>query len=331
MAEIKEPNKKVANELLIYLIRKWKVLFTVGLIAGVASLIVSFLLPVLYESTAIVYATATSTVSYSEQRNAKASAMDFGEDDQTERMIQILESSRIRDRIINKFDLASRFKLKPDENNFRFKLNKAYDKHINFERTRFGSIKISVLDRDPEMAAEIANTIVNLIDTVKNELIRERTIPAYDINKRKMDKLNKEQENLVAQIDSLAAKGVVTPEARANLFSLLGETRTPKEREEVQKIIEVNMRYGAQFDALTYLREFRTEKLTRQEMVYEQAESDAFEPFNHKFVIEWAEPADKKAKPKRLVVILVITLSTLFFTIVTMLISDRIKELKAMA
>jgi hypothetical protein len=35
-----------------------------------------------------------------------------------------------------------------------------------------------VLDSDKELAAEIANKIVDLIDTVKNDMVKERTIPA---------------------------------------------------------------------------------------------------------------------------------------------------------
>jgi uncharacterized protein involved in exopolysaccharide biosynthesis len=71
----------------------------------VVSVVVSFLLTPIYRSTAIVFPAATSTVSFSEQRNAKAAAMDFGEEEQAEQLVQILQSSRIRDKIVSKFDL----------------------------------------------------------------------------------------------------------------------------------------------------------------------------------------------------------------------------------
>ncbi len=321
-------SNKVSNELMVFLWKKRKVLFLTGLIAGIASIVISFMLPVLYESNAIVFPAATSTVSFSEQRNAKASSMDFGEEEHAEQLIQILKSSRIRNRVIEQFDLPKVYEIERDDENFHHKLGKAYENHINFERTRYGSIEISVLDKSPQLAAEIANKIVNLIDTVKNELIKERTIPAYEVNKRKLEQLNTEQERLVTEMDSLSAMGVVNAEGRANLFSALNESKTKEDKEFFKDKIDVNLKYGARYDALADLREFRIEKLTEQEVAYEQAESDARENFNHKFVVEWAVASDKKAKPKRSIIVILITFSAVFFAVIILLIKQRLNEIK---
>lgn len=324
-------DEQSSNELLIFIWTKRKPLLIITVLAAIISMVISLLLPVLYESTAIVYPTATSTVSFSEQRNAKASSMDFGEEEHAEQMVQILNSSRISGRIINQYNLPEVYGLKPDEPNFRYKLNNAYEEHISFERTRYGSIKISVLDEDPERAASIANKIVSLIDTVKNELIKERTLPAYHINERKMQKLNLEQQELVEQMDSLSKMGVVNAEARANLFAAFNEAKTSEDRAFFKDKIDVNIKYGALYDALADLREYRIDKLTTQEVAYEQAESDALENFNHKFVVETAIPADKKAKPKRSIIVLISTFGALIFGLITLLIQDRVRELKKLA
>lgn len=319
---------KQGNELVLFVWHKRKLIMLLTTIAMIVGVVVSFLLPVLFESTAIVFPAATSTVSFSEQRNAKANSMDFGEEEHAEQLLQILQSSKIKSRIIEKFDLATVYEIEKDEDNFNYKLGKAYDSHISFERTRYGSIKISVLDEEPIRAAEIANKIVQLIDTVKNELIKERTIPAYDVNKRKMDKLNQDQNQLIAKMDSLSSMGVVNAEARANLFSALNESKNQIDRDFFRDKIEVNLKYGALYDGLADLREYRIERLTIQEMAYEQSQSDAFENFSHKFVVEDAVPADKKAEPKRMIIVILITLATFIFVIISLLIFDRFKELK---
>lgn len=324
-------DKSTSNELVIFLWKKRKPIFIISFIGGIVGVIISLLLPVLYESSAIVFPAATSTVSFSEQRNAKANSMDFGEEEHAEQLIQILQSSRIKNRVIRQFNLPEVYEIKPDATDFYYKLGKAYDNHISFERTRYGSIKISVLDKEPERASNIANKIVNLIDTVKNELIKERTMPAYEVNKRKMEKLNREQDKLIAYMDSLSQLGVVNAEARANLFSALNESKTKEDKAFFKNKIDVNLKHGARYDALADLREFRIDKLTLQEVAYEQAESDAFEDFNHKFVVEEAVPADKKSKPKRAVLVIIITLVTFIFSIITLLIIERIKELKKIA
>jgi deoxyadenosine/deoxycytidine kinase len=124
----------------------------------------------------------------------KAAAMDFGEEEQAEQLVQILQSSRIKDRIIKKYDLLADYEISENDPNKYYKLNKAYYGNFSFNRTRYGSIQIDVLDKDPKKAAAMANDIVDLIDTVKNEMIRERTIPAFAINLRKKKQMEHERD-----------------------------------------------------------------------------------------------------------------------------------------
>jgi hypothetical protein len=286
---------------------------------------------VLYESNAIVFPTATSTVSFNPIRNAKSSSMDIGGEYESEQLLQILESTRVKDRIISEFNLPEVYEIESDEKNFKYNLNEAYEQHISFARTRFGSIEISVLDEDPQRSTNIANRIVNLIDTVKNNLIKERTIPAYEVNKRKIDKLTKKKDDLINEMDSLSNIGVVDVEARANLFEAMNESKTKEDKLFFKHKIDVNFEHGAKYDALAALREFRIEKLTAQEEIYEQSVSDAFEDYTHKLVVEWAVPSDKKAEPKRSIVVLVFTFATLFFVIITLLIRDKAREIRKQA
>lgn len=324
----KENSNKATNELLLFIYKNRIILLITALVAGVASIVYSLMIPVLYESTAVVFPAATSTVSFSEQRNAKAGAMDFGEEESAEQLIQILQSSRVRNRIINQFDLAKVYDLDPKKAHFNYKLGEEYSDHISFERTRYGSVNISVLDQSPKLASNIANKIVQLIDTVKNELIKERTIPAFQINKRKIDELKVSLDKLVAEMDSLSQLGVVNAEARANLFSAMNKASNSKDKEFFRNQIKVNQQYGARYDALADLREFRIERMTEQEVSYEQSESDANEDFNHKFVVEKAFPSDKKAKPKRMIIVLVSTVAAVIFMLIVLLIKSRFSELK---
>jgi uncharacterized protein involved in exopolysaccharide biosynthesis len=61
---------------------------------------------------------------------------------------------------------------------------------------------------------------------------------------------------------------------------------------------------------------------------YEQAESDANANFNHKFVVERAVVADRKEKPKRMIIVLVSTVGGFLFGLFFLLIRQRIKELQ---
>lgn len=321
-------DKALNKNIIQFIWQRRKLIGILTTIGAIASLIISFFITPLYLSTAVVFPAATSTVSFSEQRNAKASSMDFGEEEQAEQLVQILQSSKIRDKIVHQFDLMKHYDIKPTDANKNYRLGIAYSDHISFTRTRYGSIQIDVLDKNPKLAADIANKIVDLIDTVKNEMVKERTLPAYEINKRKKEIIMKDLHVIMIKLDSLSSLGVITSEGRANLFKAYNEAVGKEDKKFFKKQIEINLKHGAEFDGLSMLRNEKMVKIAEFETAYEQAESDANTNFNHKFVVEKAVIADKKEKPKKSIIIIVSTLATMLFSILALLIQQKIKELR---
>lgn len=82
---------------------------------------------------------------------------------------RILKSRTITERIVEKFDLQTRFHV----DNFQ----KAYEELMDrakFKVTDEGLLLISVEDRDPTVAAEMANVFVDELDRVNREIASER-------------------------------------------------------------------------------------------------------------------------------------------------------------
>ena len=328
MSENAQEFDQERQSLMVFIWQRRKTIILITIIAMIVSIIISLLLTPIYKSTAIVFPAATSTVSFSEQRIAKASSMDFGEEEQAEQLVQILQSSRIRNRIVHQFDLLNHYDIDENDETKLHKLSKAYSNNILFNRTRYGSIQIDVFDRDAKLAAEIANKIVQLIDTVKNEMIRDRTIPAFNISKRKKDQLDQENAVILKKLDSLSQLGVVSIEGRATLFSAYIESKNKIDKTFFKEQIDVNLRYGAMFDGLERTRNEKIAKLSKFEDAYEQSESDANSFLNHKFIVEDAIVADKKDKPKRAIIVILSTMGAFVFSIFFLLVQDRIKELR---
>lgn len=330
MEETNKTFQENSNQLLVFMWKKRKFIGLVTLSIAVLTTIATLFMTPLFLSTAIVFPAATSTVSFSEQRNAKASSMDFGEEEQAEQLVQILSSSRIRDIVVNRFDLMKHYEIEENDANKFYKLGQAYSNHINFTRTKYGSIQIDVLDEDKELAAEIANKIVDLIDTVKNQMVKERTIPAFEINKRKKQIIESTLFEVNHKLDSLSKIGVVTAEARANLFQAYNDA-SGADKAYFKNQLDVNAKHGAEFEALMTLRDEKTVKLAEFEDSYEQAESDAYTDFNHKFVVERAVVADKKDKPKRAIIVIVTTIISFILLIFILLIQDKFKQIRLSA
>ena len=102
-----------------------------------------------------------------------------------------------------------------------------------------------------------------------------------------------------------------------------------EEKQQIKSQIDVNLKYGSLFDALEHKRNEMIINIETFKVAFEQAESDANAKFNHKFVVEKAVVADKKEKPKRMIIVLVSTLGGLLLGIFFLLVRDKIQELKA--
>ena len=89
------------------------------------------------------------------------------------------------------------------------------------------------------------------------------------------------------------------------------------------------MKYGAMYDGLEYMRNEKIVKIEDFNVSYEQAESDANTKFNHKFIVERAVEADKKEKPKRLIIIIVSSMAAFFIALISLLLWEKYKELQS--
>lgn len=319
------------QNLVVFIWKNRKMIGIITIVGAIVSLVVSLLMTPIFRSTAIVFPTATSTVSFSELSTAKAGAMDFGEEEQAEQLVQILQSSKIRDMIVEEYDLYKHYDIDDSDKNRRFKLMEQYNSNFNFVRTRYGSIQIDVLDEDPELAAKMANKVVDLIDTVKNEMLQQRTSEAFKVSQRKRKMLQFELDSISAKIDSLASIGVMSIDSRAGLYQALVDANNANEKIEIKEKLEINEKYGSVYDQLEHL---RREKITNMEVfmaTYEQTESDANAKLNHKFVVEQAVVADKKDKPKRSIVVILGTIGAFVFIVFALLLREKLRELKRIA
>ena len=102
-----------------------------------------FFITPLYKSTTVIYPTSsnsTSKVLISTTYQSEKDIMNFGEDEQTEQMLQVLNSNRVRDKVISRFNLMEHYNIKPDSKYPFTRLNKLYDNRIKFRRTEYNAL-----------------------------------------------------------------------------------------------------------------------------------------------------------------------------------------------
>ena len=174
-------------DLLIYIWKKRLFLMGVGLVAGIASIIISLMITPMFESSVIMFPTSSASVSkdlLSQNYSGRQDVHGFGEEQQAEQLLQVLNSEPIRSRIIEKYNLLEHYEIEPGEKYPLTRLYETYRSNINFRLTEFMSVEISVMDRDPAYAANIANDIAALVDTVYNNMKKERAREALKLVER---------------------------------------------------------------------------------------------------------------------------------------------------
>jgi tyrosine-protein kinase Etk/Wzc len=141
----------------------------------------------MFKSTVIMFPTSNASVSkdlLSQNYSGRQSVHGFGEEEQAEQLLQILNSEPIRARIIEKYNLMEHYEIEADAKYPLTTLYNQYRSNINFRLTEYMSVEIAVMDRDPEYAANMANDISYLVDTVYNHMKKERALEALRLVER---------------------------------------------------------------------------------------------------------------------------------------------------
>lgn len=323
-----------STNILLFLYKWRKPLLLVVIVAMIGSALVSLMLTNKYRSTVIMYPAATNAISQAlltQYRGAmQKSILDFGVDEETEQMLQILHSNRIRDRIIEQFNLAEHYGIEPGSRYWQTRLQRSYENNISFKRTEYMAVKITVLDTDPQFAADIANTIADLLDSTKNEIQKLRAQRAYEVVRNQYFKLLDEMQQMEDSLTLLRKRGVHDYESQVEMINRqlavdIASNNVQGIRRLQQKLDTLAL-YGGPYVSLRDRLEFDREKLSILKSKYEEIKTDAEEVLPTKFIVNSAFPAERKSYPIRWLIVLVSTLSAFFFAIVIILIIENIRN-----
>lgn len=325
-----------STNLIVYLFNWRKPLIIVSLVAAVLAAIFSgptFIKPK-FESTVTVFPSTTNSLSKALLPQKFASRgqdiLEFGKEEEAEQLLQILNSDEIRDSIINKFNLLEHYEIDSDGKYVMTELYKTFASNISFRRTEYMSVEINVLDTDPQMAADIANDIVRLLDKVKNRIQRERAMQGLRIIEGEYLALRKELNVLEDSLTLLRYKGVHDYEAQSSVLNEQLATAMIEGKNSAVRSIEQKLdtlaKYGGTYvsirDDLVYLKE----EVVKLKTAYDQAKVDVEQSLPATFKVNNAYPAEKKTYPIRWLVVALSMLGAFTLTLIAILIWDTIRS-----
>ena len=240
--------------------RWWKTLLIVFVASAAVSLLVAFLIKPLYKSSAVIFPTNSNRLSKAVMDyHYSLDFMDYGIERDCEYAIQILGSKRMQWAVCEHFNLMEHYAIKSDDPHKLYKLEKQYRSNITVKRTDFLGVEIGVLDQDPQWAADIANYMAAMYDTLCRDIHHDRAVSAAEVMAGACAELERE-------IDSLSRQG------------------GGKWKEELIK------------DKCEQLADLQTRAA--------QTAVDRDLSVSYKYSVDVATVADKKAYPKRMLIVL---------------------------
>lgn len=157
----------VVEDLIAVLRSRARFLFINVAVVTIAALVISLLLPKWYQATAVLLPPsdeeAGSTISPLFPKGFGAVRMP-GTPAPADLYVAEMKSRTVGDRLVDRFHLIQRYKVKDRE-----KALLALDDHTQFAVRDEGTIAIKVEDRDPNVAAKIANAYVEELDRFNRE------------------------------------------------------------------------------------------------------------------------------------------------------------------
>lgn len=305
----------------------------VAVVAAVIFTMPVFLTPK-FGSQVILFPSATNSISkaiLSTSPGEKEDVLAFGEDEQVDQLLQILQSDKITSQIVRKYDLLNHYDI-PEDHPYKYtRLGEKFNNNVSYSRTEFMSIKISVMDESRDTAALIANDIAFLVDSVKTSIQKQRAQQALDIVAAEFITKKLQVEEMVDSLQKLGAMGILNYEEQGKILSeamlRAEQAGSSKQMQEIEQRMEILARYGPVHYSLNEKMQYEIEELSKLKKKYEDARVDVDQQLSNIFIVEHAGPAEKKIWPKRTLIVAVTAIAAFFFAALLFAIVENIRRI----
>ena len=287
-----------------------------------------------FKATTIIYAPRTNAVSKiinsQSNNNERLDIKAYALEEETEQIMQILNSREIKDVLIERYDLATYYGIDVNSKGWKTKLYTMLDGFLQIKRTQYGAISITVTDWDPNQAAQMANDIASELDTIKNRVEHLRAAAAVRALENHVALAEEQRKILEDSLEVLAQRGVFYYEKQSDRLmqqyaialaqgNMAGVQRLQKELEKLEKW--GNIAYSLNTEQMNLSEEIAFTKLR---LLNAKMDMSAIMPV--KFVLEKAVAPDKKSYPKKLLIVILATIGTFIVTLMTFLFVDKVRK-----
>ena len=300
------------NLSLVQLILKWKwhiIIITVAAaICGAVFSSSAFITP-LYKSEAVAY---------------PANITPYSDESETEQMLQIINSQSIMDSIIEKYDLWSDYKIDRNDNFAKTYMINEYQSKIKISKTPYEAVSITVSDKDPFVASNIAKDILNFYDRKVHDLHTQKVGEVVFMYERQLRLKQRDIDSLKQRMTELGTQYGLTDFYGASREVTRGYINGSNKAAEMKGNLEV---YGSDIIDLTTKLQAEGNTYVGLKSAYEQELRFYHSNLTYSNIVTEPFPADKKSYPVRWVVVALCGLGAFLFSILVVFVIENRKKI----
>ena len=298
---------------------KWKWHLTVILVLTlIVSAIISSSLVItpLYKSYTVVYPSNISP---------------YSDENETEQMVQILQSRDIRDSVVRKFDLARHWKLDSNYQYFMSSLDFLFSQRVKITKTPNEAVEITVWDPDPIMACDMVNGMLQFYNSKVRSMHKEKFLEVLNnyadvvaYKKKSLDSLADRAKELGMNYGMMDYQGQTREVMRALLGT--GGSGRMGEAKKYQKALEEK---GGEMKLIEEMMTAEAEGYSVFKLDYDRALLDYHREYTFINVLTKPYPADKKDYPIRWLIVVGSLIAVSFLSIIVIGIIEKNRSSRA--
>lgn len=311
------------NQNLVEIIWKWrKHLILVGLLAVVVSALFSssiFIQPK-YKSTARIYPSNNIYV--------------FSDESQSEQLLELITSLDIKLRVIDAFNLSKVYDISKQEPQYLTYVLAEFNDNVNFKKTEYETVEITVLDTDPQRASNICDSIIHFVDEkiglmhkIKHNEVAKIAKKDYAIISHKVDSLEEKLNFYRTEYHILDYRIQVEEITKGMVKVLANQQKNSSGGKEMSQWLKNLSEKGGEYEILDKEQGKMVSQKDSIMKVYNQSVSSANKKIIYGQRVQNPIPADKKSYPVRSLIVLISTLSALFVALLIILLIENRKTI----
>jgi capsular polysaccharide biosynthesis protein len=252
---------------------------------------------------------------------------------ETEQLLEIINSNDIKFRLFDVFKLNDIYKIPKSDPQYFTNMMSEYNSNVTAKKTEFETVELSVLDKDPERAARMCDSIIHFYNEKVREMhsAKNREVVKIVSDNIKLRTLERDSllELLIQQREKykiLDFNSQVKEITRGYMEALAAGKENTQGGKEIKQLYDNLSQKGGE----VYILEKRFAKtnmaIDSLKVLYDINLSEANKKITYCHVVEKPVPADKKSYPVRWIMVSMTLFASLFLSLLLFILLDYRKE-----